>query len=292
MKKIGAIFTSIALALCLTACNNNETSSGGISAPSLIQSSSTTSSTTGSSSVSSSSTSSTTTSTASSETSSSSSEETSVPESSSESVPETTVSTPESSAATEPGQPEESSTGPTQPEEPVAPVESEPISQPVSDEEKTLVVYFTWSSNTAGMAETIADLTGANTFEIVPVTPYPDEYTPCTEVALEERDSNARPAIQNLPASVSEYDNILIGYPIWWHTAPMIIGTFLENYDLSGVDVYPFTQSASMNSEQFDQSMEFVRGCAGNATVHDGLFARPSDTNAITSYLEQNGLTK
>ncbi len=155
-----------------------------------------------------------------------------------------------------------------------------------------LVVYFTWSSNTAGMAETIADLTGADTFEIVPVVPYPEEYTPCTEVALEERDNNARPAIQNLPASVSEYDNILIGYPIWWHTAPMIIGTFLENYDLSGIDVYPFTQSASMNAEQFEQSMDFVRGCAGNATVHDGLFARPSDTSAITSYLEQNGLTK
>lgn len=142
------------------------------------------------------------------------------------------------------------------------------------------------------MAETIADLTGADTFEIVPVKPYPEEYTPCTEVALEERDNNARPEIQNLPASVSEYDNIIIGYPIWWHTAPMIIGTFLENYDLTGIDVYPFTQSASMNTEQFEQSMDFVRGCAGSATVHDGLFAKPSNTDAITSYLEQNGLTK
>lgn len=91
------------------------------------------------------------------------------------------------------------------------------------------------------MANTIADKTGGELFEIVPVTPYPEEYTPCTEVALEERDSNARPAIKNLPASIEEYDTILIGYPIWWHTAPMIIGTFLENYDLTGIEVYPFT---------------------------------------------------
>lgn len=171
-------------------------------------------------------------------------------------------------------------------------VKTEAPAEPVSEEEKTLVVYFSWSSNTAGMAKNIADLTGADTFEIVPVNPYPEEYTPCTEVALEERDNNVRPAIQNLPASVSEYDNIIIGYPIWWHTAPMIIGTFLENYDLSGFDIYPFTQSASMNSQQFDQSMEFVRGCAGKGTVHDGLFARPSDNSAIMGYLEQNGLTK
>ena len=140
------------------------------------------------------------------------------------------------------------------------------------------------------MAQIIADKTGGELFEIVPVTPYPTEYTPCTEVALEERDSNARPEIKNLPENIDEYDTILIGYPIWWHTAPMIIGTFLENYDLTGIDVYPFTQSASMDEEQFENSMEFVRGCAGKGSVHDGLFADAYDEAAIEKYLKDNGL--
>ena len=156
---------------------------------------------------------------------------------------------------------------------------------------KTLTAYFSWSGNTVTMANTIADKTGGEMFEIVPVTPYPTEYTPCTEVSLEERDSNVRPAIKNLPASIEEYDTILIGYPIWWHTAPMIIGTFLENYDLTGVEVYPFTQSASMDEEQFEQSMDFVRSCAGNGNVHDGLFANADDETAIEKYLNNNGLT-
>lgn len=55
-------------------------------------------------------------------------------------------------------------------------------------------------------------------------------------MALVERDENQRPAIANLPEDLSGYDTIFIGYPIWWHTAPMIIGTFLENYDLTGVE--------------------------------------------------------
>ena len=63
----------------------------------------------------------------------------------------------------------------------------------------------------------------------------------------------------NLPDSISEYDTVFVGYPIWWHTAPMIIGTFLEKYDLTGVEIYPFSQSASMDTEQFDNSMDFVR---------------------------------
>lgn len=275
MKKIGGILVSLALALCLTGCNNSESSGTAITANDTITSRPAATSTGLA-------------------VTSSSAEENAASKSSPESSSEATESAPQSSAVSATTVVEESSSQ-SYASETAVPVETEPKTEaqtePVTEKEKTLVVYFTWSSNTAGMAETIADLTRADTFEIVPVNPYPEEYTPCTEVALKERDDNARPAIENLPDSVSEYDNIIIGYPIWWHTAPMIIGTFLENYDLSGIDVYPFTQSASMNSEQFEQSMEFVRSRAGNGTVHEGLFARPSDGSAIASYLEQNGLT-
>lgn len=172
------------------------------------------------------------------------------------------------------------------------PPETEPEPTPEPARGKTLIVYFSWSSNTERMANTIKEQTGGDLLELIPVTAYPTDYTACTEVALEERDNNARPAIQNLPASIDEYDTILIGYPIWWHTAPMIIGTFLENYDLTGIDVYPFTQSASMDRTQFNNSMDFVRECADGATVHDGLFARYSDTSAIVDYLNSNNLIK
>lgn len=157
---------------------------------------------------------------------------------------------------------------------------------------KILVVYFSWSSsgNTEKMATTIQEQTGGTIYEIIPVDAYPTDYTETTEVAQEEKDNNARPEIANLPENISEYSRILVGYPIWWHTAPMIIGTFLEHYDLTGIDVYPFSQSASMNEEQFEESMEFVRGCAGDANVHDGLFVNADDTDAIITYLNENGL--
>lgn len=131
----------------------------------------------------------------------------------------------------------------------------------VSDEDgKILVVYFSWSTvgNTEKMASYIQEQTNGDLFEIEPLNPYPSDYEECTDVALAERDENARPEIANLPDSIEEYDAIFIGYPIWWHTAPMIIGTFLESYDLSDVNVYPFTQSASMDTEQFENSMGFV----------------------------------
>ena len=124
------------------------------------------------------------------------------------------------------------------------------------------------------------------------MNPYPTDYEECGEVAQVERDENARPEIANLPGSISEYDTVFVGYPIWWHTAPMIIGTFLESYDLTGVEIYPFAQSASMDTEQFGNSMEFVREYASGANVHDGLFVSASDTEGIQAYLEANGFAQ
>lgn len=169
--------------------------------------------------------------------------------------------------------------------------ESLPEVQEPSAESKTLIVYFSWSSsgNTEKMANYIKAQTDGDLIELEPVNAYPEEYQKCTEVALEERDNNVRPDIANLPDTIDEYDAVFVGYPIWWHTAPMIIGTFLESYDLTGVDIYPFTQSASMDTEQLAQSMEFVRGCAGGANVRDGLFVQAADTDGIQAYLTANG---
>ena len=159
---------------------------------------------------------------------------------------------------------------------------------------KTLIVYFSWSTsgNTEKMATYIQEQTSGDLLELEPLNPYPTDYEECGEVAQVERDENARPEIANLPGSISEYDTVFVGYPIWWHTAPMIIGTFLESYDLTGVEIYPFAQSASMDTEQFGNSMEFVREYASGANVHDGLFVSASDTEGIQEYLEANGFVQ
>lgn len=159
---------------------------------------------------------------------------------------------------------------------------------PVPVSGNILVAYFSWSSsgNTERMARYIADKTDATIYEIEPLVPYPTEYTPTTEVALEEKNNNARPEIKN-PIDLSNYDHIFVGFPIWWHSAPMIIGTFLESYNLDGKEVYPFFQGASNNNESYyTETMAFINECASEATVHDGLYAAATDTAKIDEYLD------
>lgn len=83
--------------------------------------------------------------------------------------------------------------------------------------------------------------TEADIFRIEPVTPYPTEYSPCTEVAIAEKEANARPAISGKVEKWSEYDTVFIGCPVWWRT----ICSFAESYDFSGKTVVPFSTYAS-----------------------------------------------
>lgn len=162
-----------------------------------------------------------------------------------------------------------------------------------------LIVYFTAEfGNTEKVANYIYNQIGGDIVQIEAEKPYTAEelnYNIANNRPEIEKTENARPEISQTTydqINISKYSNIFIGYPIWWWTAPMIIGTFLEHYDLTGYDIYPFTQSASMNVTHFNTSMEFVRECAsknGTPTVHDGLFTKVSSTSTINSYLSENG---
>ena len=94
--------------------------------------------------------------------------------------------------------------------------------------------------NTAVMAALIAELTGGDLFEIIPVTPYPEDYASMLRVAQEEIDANARPELASVVENMADYDVIFIGYPIWHGRMPQAIYSFIENYDLTGKTVIPF----------------------------------------------------
>ncbi len=103
---------------------------------------------------------------------------------------------------------------------------------------KTLVAYFSASGVTKGVAEKMAEKIGADTYEIKPVKPYTDAdlnwMNRNSRSSVEMRDKSSRPEIITGDMDVSRYDRILLGYPVWWYTAPTIINTFLESYDFSG----------------------------------------------------------
>lgn len=157
------------------------------------------------------------------------------------------------------------------------------------NDSKILVAYFSWGGTTQRMAQEIIRQTGADLFRIEPVVPYPTEYTPCTEVALEERDNDARPAIVGTIENWADYDTIFIGCPVWWHTAPMIINTFSESYSFEGKTVVPFcTYAATYRDETLARIVELTP--SAEHLTGEGLTSGRINAETIGAWLLQIGI--
>lgn len=112
---------------------------------------------------------------------------------------------------------------------------------------RILVAYFSATGSTRGVAEHIADIVGADLFEIAPEEPYTgadlDYRDASSRASREQDDPAARPAIHGEVEDMGQYGVVFLGYPIWHGQAPKIISTFLEGCDLSGKTVIPFCTS-------------------------------------------------
>lgn len=112
---------------------------------------------------------------------------------------------------------------------------------------KTLVVYFSATGTTKGVARMIADATKGDSYEIKPERPYTsadlDWTNKQSRSSIEMKDLNSRPEIKGTVRNISDYDTVYIGFPIWWYTVPTIINSFIESNNLKGKTIIPFATS-------------------------------------------------
>ncbi len=112
---------------------------------------------------------------------------------------------------------------------------------------KSIVTYFSATGSTKRLAENLAKAVDADIFEIVPEKSYSSQDLNWNDsrsrTSLEAKDKDIRPAIKNKLSDIDKYEVIFLGFPIWWYTAPKIINTFLESYDLKDKTVVLFATS-------------------------------------------------
>lgn len=131
---------------------------------------------------------------------------------------------------------------------------------------KTLVVYYSATGNTEAVANYIADATGGDLFEIEPVEPYTDADLDWTDdnsrVSQEYADESLRDVelVSTTVEGFDEYENIFVGYPIWWQVAAWPVNQFIENNDFTGKTVIPFCTSASSGIGDSGQLLEEMAG--------------------------------
>lgn len=136
---------------------------------------------------------------------------------------------------------------------------------------KKLVAYFSASGTTKKTAELLAEAAGADLYEITPKVAYTKAdlnwMDKKSRSSVEMNDKKFRPEIEDKDTNIAEYDEIILGFPIWWYVAPTIVNTFLEKFDFSGKKVVLFATSGGSG---FGNTVKELQPSAPNTEIVEG----------------------
>lgn len=153
-----------------------------------------------------------------------------------------------------------------------------------------LVVYYSATGNTERVANSIAEATGGDLFEIEPTEPYTDDdlnwNDESSRVSREYEDESLHdvPLVNTTVDGWDDYDTVFIGYPIWWGIAAWPVDGFVEANDFSDKTVIPFATSASSG---MGQSGELLADLAGTGDWQDGMrFSSGAGDDEVQEWVE------
>ena len=154
---------------------------------------------------------------------------------------------------------------------------------------KKLVAYFSASGVTASLAKNLAAAIGADLFETEPVIRYGkadlDWTNKKSRSSDEMNDKSSRPAVAKKLGNMSEYDEVFVGFPIWWYIAPTIVNTFLEGYDLAGKTIIPFATSGGSGMGETNEYL--ANSCKGAKLVEGKVLRRNACADELKKWAEE-----
>lgn len=152
---------------------------------------------------------------------------------------------------------------------------------------KKLVAYFSASGETRKIAEMIAEAGGFDLYEITPKQLYAtadlnwmDKNARST---VEMHDKSIRPELGGKAVDVSAYDEILLGFPIWWYVAPTIVNTFLEAYNFAGKRIVLFATSGGSG---FGNTVKELVPSAPGAEIVEGKLLNRMSKSQIADWVK------
>ena len=153
---------------------------------------------------------------------------------------------------------------------------------------KKLVAYFSASGTTRKIAEMIAETAEADLYEIVPKQPYSKAdlnwMDKKSRSSVEMNDKKFRPELTDTDAQIDKYDEIILGFPIWWYVAPTIINTFLENYDFLGKKIVLFATSGGSG---FGNTVSELKPSAPDAVIVEGKVFNATTKEEIAEWVKR-----
>lgn len=153
---------------------------------------------------------------------------------------------------------------------------------------KKLVAYFSAGGTTRKIAEMIAQAAESDLYEITPKQPYSKAdlnwMDKKSRSSIEMSDKKFRPEIADTDAQIGRYDEVILGFPIWWYVAPTIINTFLEKYDFTRKKIVLFATSGGSG---FGNTVSELKPSAPDAVIVEGKVFNKTTKEEIAEWVKR-----
>lgn len=136
--------------------------------------------------------------------------------------------------------------------------------------------------NTQVAAEKLHRILDSDLFYIDTVQKYPEDHMEKIAVARTEFESNARPKLTARVENMAQYETVILAFPNWWTTMPMVLFTLLESYDFTGKTICPLVTHGGSG---FSNALKDIARLCPGATVTEGLAIHGDDVGQCDQVL-------
>lgn len=126
---------------------------------------------------------------------------------------------------------------------------------------KKIVVYYSYTGNTKMIAEKIAKELQCDILELKPKVRYSEDYDEVVAEYQDNETAKTTPEIEKNDLPINEYDEIILGSPVWWYTIAPVVRTFLKENNFVSKIIYPFATNAGWIGRTFKEIEELCPKC-------------------------------
>lgn len=149
-----------------------------------------------------------------------------------------------------------------------------------------LVVYHSYTGHTKMIANMIKEKLNCDILELKPKIAFSSDYQSVVDEYQNNEKEKSTVEIEDININLDNYDEIIIGSPVWWYSVTPVIRSFLKENNLERKTIVPFATNAGWLGRTFKEIKEL---CENSNVINEmNIEFESYSDNLVTSIDEIN----
>ena len=127
------------------------------------------------------------------------------------------------------------------------------------DNKRRIIIYHSYSGHTKMIANIIKKKLDCDVLELEPKYEFSSDYDEVVKEYQNNEKDKSTVVIKDININLDNYDEIIIGSPVWWYSITPVVREFLKENNLEGKTVIPFATNAGWLGGTFKEIEELCK---------------------------------